>query len=85
MPSSAAAGKGHARPPASPGRTGLHWASGGGLTSLLLYQGGLLSSQERRVGRVDSVAGPSLHLLKDLDGSRTVCVCVRVSMSLRLL
>lgn len=86
MPSSASGWERYARPTASPGRTGLHWASGGGTpASLLLYQGGLLSSQEREVGRVDSVAGPSLHLLKDLDGSKDcvrVCSCVHVSANI---
>ena len=84
MPSSASGWERYARPAAAPGRTGLHWASGGGApASLLLYQGGLLSSQEREVGRVDSVGGPSFSICSKIRWFQGLRMCVCVSMSLR--
>ena len=79
VPSSASGWERYARPAAAPGRTGLHWASGGGApASLLLYQGGLLSSQEREVGRVDSVGGPSFSICSKIRWFQGLCMCVFV-------
>ena len=79
VPSSASGWERYARPAAAPGRTGLHWASGGGAAaSFLLYQGGLLSSQEREVGCVDSVGGPSFSICSKIRWFQGLCMCVFV-------